>query len=330
VTRANRVTVEGTAPPEAMVGLYVNEEKVAVQLAIDGRWKFEEVPLTSAINTIQARYFDSEGNSSFSKATALKLDATPAHPTPPIAPHEGVILAGMNLIRAPRGRKEVLLTFDGGSNANATGQILQGLKRHGVKATVFLTGEYIQKYPDFVREMVQDGHVIGNHTFSHPHLTTYSFNGRNATLPGVTTGFLKDQLSRAAEVFRSVAGKEMDPYWRAPFGEANQTLVAWAQETGYRHVAWTPQMDTLDWVADRANPLYKGPEQILKGLLRQADSAQAGGVDGGIILMHLGTEREGEQGAQQILEPLITELQSRGYSFVNVAAVWPWDGKALK
>jgi peptidoglycan/xylan/chitin deacetylase (PgdA/CDA1 family) len=307
-----------------MVGLYVNDEKVAVQMALNGKWRFEEVPLTAPFNTLQARYFDHLGNSSFSKTTTIRLDAAPARATVPPGPAPEVVnLAGMDLVRAPRGSQQVLLTFDGGSNANSTPQILQALKRRGIKATIFLTGEYVQKYPDLVRQMVRDGHVVGNHTFSHPHLTTYSFNGRHGTLSGVTAGFIKEQLSRTSEAFKAVTGRDMNPYWRAPFGEANREIVAWGQSDGYRHVSWTPHLDTLDWVADRGSPLYKGPEQILKGILAQADTAK-GGVDGGIILMHLGTEREGEQEAHLILEPLIGQLQNRGYSFVDVATVWPW------
>lgn len=326
-SRQNRITVAGSAPPEAMVGLYVNDEKVAVQMALDGKWRFDGVPLTAPFNTLQARYFDNLGNSSFSKTATVSLETAPARPPAPAAPApEVVTLAGMDLVRAPQGERRVLLTFDGGSNANSTPQILRALKRHGIRATLFLTGEYIQKYPELVRQMVREGHLVGNHTFSHPHLTTYSFNGRHGTLAGVTAGFLKDQLGRAAEAFRSTAGMEMDPYWRAPFGEANRDIVSWAYAGGYRHVSWTPHLDTLDWVADRSSPLYKGPEEILRKLLSRADSAP-GGVDGGIILMHLGTEREGEQEAHLILEPLIGQLQSRGYSFVDVASAWPGEGK---
>lgn len=325
VARNNTIAVEGSAPPEAMVGLYVNDEQVSVLMALDGNWRFEGVPLTAPFNTLQARYFDHEGNTSFSKTAVVRLEVAPARP-PAAAPSppEAVTLASMGLVRAPQGERQVLLTFDGGSNANATPQILQALRKHGIRATVFLTGEFIQRYPEMVRQIALDRHVVGNHTNTHPHLTTYSFNGRHGTLSGVTAPFLKEQLRRTEEAYRAVSGKPLAPYWRAPFGEANRDIVSWAEEAGYRHVSWSPKLDSLDWVADQSSPLYKGPEQILRGILGQADRAP-GGVDGGIILMHLGTERAGEDGAHLILEPLIGQLRERGYSFVDVEKVWPWE-----
>jgi peptidoglycan/xylan/chitin deacetylase (PgdA/CDA1 family) len=325
VVKVSKIRVAGKAPPEAMVGLYVNGQKVDVQMAPKGKWSFEGVPLTEARNVIQARYFDNRGASSYSPAVLVELQAKPERwlggveiaATEPSVSAAAPTGPTSNLIRGPTGRREVFLTFDGGSNANSTPAILDTLKREGIHATVFLTGEYMQRYPDLVRRITDEGHLVGNHTFSHPHLTTYSFNGRQSTLSGVTEEFLKSQLQRAADLYHLITGKNMAPYWRAPFGEFNGEILRWAQSAGYRHVYWTPHLDTLDWVASEKDPLFRTPQQILAGLLKRA-AAGPDGVDGGIVLMHLGTERENGSRADTILPTLIEDWKARGYTFGTV------------
>ncbi len=324
VLSKNTVTVSGVAPKEAMVGLYVNGRKVDAQMAANGSWRFEGVPMDERRNLIQARYFDNRGNSSYSPAITVNLLAPPARP---LAAGKGEgpepPVRGLNLIRAPAGNKEVLLTFDGGSDANATPMILDVLEREKIHATMFLTGEYMKRYPELVRRIAADGNTVGNHTYSHPHLTTYSFNGRQQTLTGVTQAFLKSQLDRANEVFRLITGRNMDPYWRAPFGEFNNQIIRWAAKDGYRTVYWTPHLDTLDWVNSTSSPLYHGPNQILEKILHQADRSPLG-VDGGIILMHLGSGRPQDARADVILQSLIDDLRSEGYRFTTVDKVrWP-------
>lgn len=327
VLSTNTVSVSGVAPREAMVGLYVNGRKVDAQMAADGKWHFDAVPMDGRRNVIQARYFDNKGNSSYSPAVTVNLLTRPAAPlvaektTAPEPPVDG-----LNLIRAPVGNRQVLLTFDGGSDANATSMILDILEREKIHATIFLTGEYMKRYPELVRRIAEDGHTVGNHTYSHPHLTTYSFNERQQTLTGVTQAFLKSQLDRANEVFRLITGRNMSPYWRAPFGEFNRQILRWAADDGYRAVYWTPHLDTLDWVNSPSSPLYHGPKQILDKILRQADNGPSG-VDGGIILMHLGSGRPEDARADVILQPLIDDLRSEGYTFTTVDKVgWPKKG----
>lgn len=321
VLRENRVAVSGKAPEEAMVGLYVNGEKVDVQMAREGTWRFENIPLTGTRNVLQARFFDNRGNSAFGPAVWVDLEARPAavlaraevpaaEPTP----------EAFNLIRAPVGNREILLTFDGGSNANATPSILDTLKSERVKATFFLSGEYMQRYPDLVRRIASEGHVVGNHTFSHPHLTSFSFNGRHTTLAGVTEEFLKSQLERTNDLFKLIAGRAMDPYWRAPFGEFNQQILRWARDAGYTHVFWTPYLDTMDWVSSPEDPLFRTPQQILAQILAR-EAKRSGGVDGGVVLMHLGSERKDELRADRILPELIARLKAKSYRFATVDEV---------
>jgi peptidoglycan/xylan/chitin deacetylase (PgdA/CDA1 family) len=320
----NTIEVQGHAPSEAMVGLYVNGQRVSVELCKQGRWSFQAVPLTQARNILQARYFDNRGNSSYGPAVRVDLRAAPARLEVPAEAVNEAVGGSYNLIRAPVGQHEVLLTFDGGSGDSATEAILDDLQREHVRATFFLTGMYMRHYPDLVRRIAEAGYVVGNHTFSHPHLTTYSFDHRQATLPGVTEDFVRDQLLKAAELYKLITGKNMAPYWRAPFGEFNSEILAWAHAAGFNAVYWTPHLDTLDWVASPADPLFRTPQQILAGLLKRAATGPDG-VDGGIILMHLGSERPQNQRVDVILPPLIESLKRENYRFVTVDQV-SWGG----
>ena len=118
-------------------------------------------------------------------------------------------------------------------------------------------------------------------------------------MPGVTREHLHRLLRDNEALFRQITGRQMQKIWRAPFGETNQTLDAWAAELGYIHVAWTRDfsgtrsMDSLDWVADPRAARYLTAAQIRDRLL-SFDGGRPGGANGAIILMHTGTLRQSE------------------------------------
>ena len=193
----------------------------------------------------------------------------------------------------------------------------------GVRATIFLTGQYITRYPDLVRRMIRDRHEIGNHTFSHPHLTTFGVNHRQDTLPGVTKEFVQGELRRVARLFEEVAEIPMSPYWRAPYGEHNPEIRRWAAEIGYLHVGWTrdqaagEDLDTRDWVADPHSPIYYRAEEVRERILNfgRGTTTQA---NGGIILLHLGTQRRQDR-IDGELQAIIDGLRTQGYHLVTVS-----------
>jgi len=219
--------------------------------------------------------------------------------------------------------QDVALTFDGGDESNATGAILDALRSRGVHATMFLTGRYIRRHPDLVRRMLAEGHEVGNHTNTHPHLTSYARDGRHATLPDVTREFLQAQLRAAEESFREVAGRPLAAFWRAPYGEHNGEIRAWAAEAGYRHVGWTrdaagrEDLDSRDWVADPTSRIYRSSREIRDRILGFGQGS-GHGLNGGIVLMHLGTERRSDP-AHVRLPEILDGLAARGYRLVTIS-----------
>jgi peptidoglycan/xylan/chitin deacetylase (PgdA/CDA1 family) len=219
-------------------------------------------------------------------------------------------------------KKEISITFDGGSEAAGAEEILRTLREKNVKTTIFLTGEFIKSYPKLVKEMVEDGHEIGNHSLSHPHLTTFASNYRQQTLFGVDKEFITRQLKETARIFKELTGKDMIPFWRAPYGEQNAEIRQWAYEAGFTHIGWTrnyktkQSLDSLDWVANEESEFYHSADEIKQRILNFDKSGNE--VRGGIVLMHLGTERKSSH-AHTKLPEIINSLEERGYRFVKVS-----------
>ena len=220
----------------------------------------------------------------------------------------------MPLSSVPSARNKIALTFDGGSSNKKTELLLNVLRDENVRATMFLTGSFMRHFPELVQRIVGDGHQVANHSFTHPHLTTYEQNGRQDTRTEVTRTFVYRQLLSTDSLFFSLTGKHLSPFWRAPFGEYNREILGWAAEAGFRHVGWSDHLDTWDWVADTTSSLYRSPQEILNYLLKYEEKHR---LDGKIILMHLSSERK-KDFPFQILRELIQRLRAKGYRFVTI------------
>ncbi len=229
-------------------------------------------------------------------------------------------------------KKLIALTFDGGSYKNASGAILDTLRSRNVAVTMFLTGKFIRKNNGLVRRIIAEGHEVGNHTTNHPHLTTWSKNRRHQTLPNITESFIENELKKANYYFKHVTGGNMIPLWRAPYGEQNRQINVWAQKCGYLHIGWKQartwqrNFDTNDWVPNPETPGYHSPEEVLNKFNRLADTPPYG-MNGAIILMHIGTERiSKDQQVHRILGKMIDQLRGKGYKFVSVTTLLKESG----
>ncbi len=250
----------------------------------------------------------------------------------PTYSHSTYLRENGTLIELSRGNpndKKLSITFDGGSRANHADEILYQLKKHDIKTTLFITGNFIKRFPYIVKRMVEDGHEIANHMRSHPHLTTYEDTFTHRTLPHVDKAYVLKQLRETEELFTSLTGQSMAPYWRAPYGEINAEIREWAASEGFLHIGWTADykarlsLDTLDWVEDEESNLYRSAEEIKERLVAYDDrpaynKGEGGGLSGGIVLMHLGTPRTNDR-ASKLLGSIIDEITGRGYKFVKIS-----------
>lgn len=308
---SNTLNITGEAGVNQIVSLSIDGELTRVVLPRGGKFVFEGVQLHRGDNRLEVRAMTEGGKVSSLQTLVLSYAA----PT--------LAYLVKDFRRGSLDRKEVALTFDGGSIDNAAGEILSFLKEKGVISTFFLTGEFIRRYSKTVRQIVAEGHEVGNHTWSHPHLTTFAQNQKHTTLPDITAERVASEFSKTASLFSLVTGKKMVGLWRAPYGEYNDEILQWAAQAGYKHVGWTvgrgweDTMDTLDWVADKNSESYRSADEIAQKILNYGEG-KASGANGAIILMHLGTHRKDDFPHRKLPE-IIDGLRKEGYRFVKVS-----------
>ena len=149
-------------------------------------------------------------------------------------------------------------------------------------------------------------------------------NRKNETSKAINFKKLKEELEKTEKLYHRLTGEKMAPFWRAPYGEINEEILKWASNIGYHHIAWTvdykarKSMDSLDWVADKNSSLYLTAGQIKERLLSFADNK--GRAEGGIILMHLGTERKSDAAHEKLAE-IIDDFTIKGYELVPISTL---------
>ncbi len=237
---------------------------------------------------------------------AIPARAAPAPGAPPF-PGAGEAL---NLVHGPRTSRRLVLTFDGGSGAESAVEILDTLKARRIRTTFFLTATFIQKFPDLVRRMAAEGHELGNHSTTHPHMAP-----KGQRDPRWTKARVQAELLDADACLVRLLGRPMDPYWRAPYGEHTAEIRRWAEEIGYRHVGWSEGADSLDWATPQERKLYRSGERILDKLHARIRKPDAGGL---IVLMHLGSGRDEEDRPSRGLGAFIDRAMRDGWRFVTV------------
>ena len=185
--------------------------------------------------------------------------------------------------------KVLYLTFDAGYENGCTAQILDALKEKNVKAAFFLVGNYMEKNPDLVRRMVEEGHIVANHTMHHPDMSKIEDKA----------AFAKE-LGDLENLFREITGKELPKYYRPPQGTYSQKNLELAKELGYKTVFWS--LAYVDWRND-AQPTR---EQAFEKLLPRSHN-------GAVVLLHSTSQTNA-----QILPELLAQWISMGYRFDTI------------
>ena len=186
-------------------------------------------------------------------------------------------------------QKVLYLTFDAGYENGCTEQILDVLKKHEVPAAFFLVGNYIEKNADLVRRMVEEGHIVGNHTMHHYDMSKLSDK----------EAFSKE-LTDLENLFRETTGKELPKYYRPPQGIYSEENLKMAQELGYQTVFWS--LAYVDWNND-AQPTA---QQAFDKLLPRTHN-------GAVVLLHSTSATNAE-----ILDELLTKWEQQGYTFQTI------------
>lgn len=185
-------------------------------------------------------------------------------------------------------KKQVIFTFDGGSGSQSAIAILDALKKHNIKGSFFLTGEFIEHNQDLVKRIVSENHEIFNHTYDHPRLTQ---------LPD---GRIAQELQMMDSTLVKISNISTKPYFRAPYGDRDSRVLDTAAKVGYRSVYWTT--DAMDWEESVGITADEVKDRILSNI-----------KPGEIYLMHLGDNITGK-----ILDDVFTKIEAQGYKIVSL------------
>ncbi|HEV2470558.1 MAG TPA: polysaccharide deacetylase family protein [Candidatus Sulfotelmatobacter sp.] len=199
---------------------------------------------------------------------------------------------GRTFIGLPRGTKKIALTYDDGPNDPHTMRLLEVLARQDVHATFFLIGTYVKQRPEIVREIAAAGHVVGNHTFTHPLLTMKSNTEIHKQLSDCRAA-LHDTVDLPSTLFRP------------PFGGRRPAVLRIARELGLQPVMWN--VTGYDWNAPPAATIERKCSRQIRG--------------GDVILLHDGGHKQlGADRSQTVLATnnLIQRYKSEGYEFVTI------------
>jgi peptidoglycan/xylan/chitin deacetylase (PgdA/CDA1 family) len=199
---------------------------------------------------------------------------------------------GRTFIGLPRGTKQIALTYDDGPNDPHTLRLLEVLARHEARATFFLIGRYVRQRPEIAREIIKAGHVVGNHTFTHPLLIFKSDDE------------IRKELSDCRAALQDAVGEHSNLF-RPPFGGRRPGTLRIARELGFTPIMWN--VTGYDWTAPPAAVIENKVSKQVRG--------------GDVVLLHDGGHKQmGADRAQTVLatDHLITRYKSQGYEFVTV------------
>lgn len=184
-------------------------------------------------------------------------------------------------------KKQIALSFDAAWGNDDTGRILEVLKKHNVKVTFFMTGGWVESYPEDVRAILADGHDLGNHSENHK------------DMPALSDSQQTEELMKVHNKVKELTGYEMFLF-RPPYGSYNNNLITNAKKCGYYTIQW--DVDSLDWK-------NYGVDSIIKTVTRHKHLG-----NGSIILCHNGAKYTADA-----LDEMISTLKDAGYEFVPIS-----------
>lgn len=182
--------------------------------------------------------------------------------------------------------KKVYLTFDAGFENGYMLQILDALKKNDVKATFFVVSTFMKTNPELVKQIVDDGHIIGNHTNTHPNMSKMK-----------TMEEFKSEIEPVENLYKEITGSQMKKFYRPPQGVYSEDNLKMAKELGYNTIFWS--LAYVDWYQDS----QPSKEEAFNKLIPRLHN-------GAIILLHSTSKTNA-----QILDELIKEIKNSGYEF---------------
>ncbi len=209
------------------------------------------------------------------------------HQVPQIGKYQEMI-SGTDSFYVGPDEKSVYLTFDAGYDNGMMSKILDTLKAKNVQASFFITGDFVKRFPELTKRIVDEGHIACNHSYSHKKITTLSLED------------LDHDLSRLEEAFTQLTGQKMVKYFRPPEGEFSREALLNVKSLGYKTIFWS--IAYKDWDTSKQNGVDYCVRTIMDNL-----------HNGAIILMHSVSSSN-----QEALPIVIDKITQEGYTFKTV------------
>ncbi len=224
-------------------------------------------------------------------ASALSTTA-PIAPTPPPLPAS---LVGTEWSRLPTTQKVVALTFDAGNNDGGVASILATLRATGTPATFFLNGRWVQAHATDARQIAADGYSIGNHSADLVHFGTLSDSEA------------RQQILEAAQIIKSVTGRDPRPWFRSPFGDLDARTIKIVNSLGYGSIFWT--VGTQGYLGTSGG---QSVSSVVTRVLRSLQPAEI------VILEVQANATDHSTLDADALPTIIRDVEQRGYQFVSL------------
>lgn len=206
-------------------------------------------------------------------------------------------------------RREVALVFNGVDSVEGLNTILNVLAEYRLKATFFVNGELIRRYPAAVKEIAVSGHEVGSLFFAHFDMTDSRFQ--------VDRDFVKGGLARNEDEYFNATGRDLSLYWHAPFYLTNSLIVQAAREMNYLYIG--RDVDALDWVSRRMGEDTPGTSM---GSAAAVERVMKLKKPGSVISLSMGVPEGGrEDYLFQRLDVLVDSLLKHGYQVVPVSVL---------
>lgn len=235
---------------------YKDTEEKAVKVSADGNWGLS---------------FQTEGQPPIANATADELKQYRA------------------CYAEQSGEKVLYLTFDAGYENGYTPTILDVLKKHQVPAAFFVVGNYLGTSPELVKRMVEEGHIVANHTYHHPDMSKIS-----------SKEAFQKELELLETQYEEITGQSMPKYYRPPQGKYSEENLKQAKELGYTTFFWS--LAYVDWYQDKQPTKEEAFEKLLGRI-----------HPGAVVLLHSTSSTNAA-----ILDELLTKWKEMGYSFRSI------------
>ncbi|TBL67904.1 polysaccharide deacetylase family protein [Paenibacillus thalictri] len=194
------------------------------------------------------------------------------------------------LLKAPHSRQKAALTFDDAPDDKYTPQVLDILKKYNVKATFFVVGSRAEKHPGMVKRMVQEGHIVGNHSYNH------------ALFPKLDDDTFKHQINKTDDIINKLTGYN-PKFFRPPYGEISESQLNWAASRNILVVNWN--VDSQDW-------RQVNEQRVIHNVMKDVKP-------GCIILQHsAGGPGQDLSGTVKALPSIIEQIRAKGISLVTL------------